>query len=66
MSRSDTFNLIRAVAQGNKSPVVAQAVERLRTAERDIDLLTPAELHQYIDPNAVERSFEQEQLQQYA
>ena len=61
MLRSSNPNLIQ-VAQKTGSIVVEQAMRRLQRAEQDIDLLTPAELYQYVDPVAVERSFRQEQL----
>ena len=58
---SDNLDIIRGIAQKTKSSVVRQTSERLRTVEQDINLFTPAELHQYIDPVTVERNFEQEQ-----
>lgn len=58
---SEGWSLIQDVAQKTKSLVVGLVAARLEAAEQNIDFLTPAELYQFIDPNAVERSFEQEQ-----
>lgn len=54
-------SLIQDVLRNTKSPAVIQAADRFRTVEQNIDLFTPAELHQYIDLAAIERSLEQEQ-----
>ncbi len=58
----DTAQLVRmSEGLGRTSLVAAHAAERLIRASRSTAFLTPAELYQYVDPAAVERSFDQEQ-----
>ena len=58
---STFIDKVRAIGDRSNSLVARAAAQRLHKAQRQIEMFTPAELYQYIDPASVERSFEREQ-----